>query len=133
VPNYLRVKPGVQFDPIAPAGFRILSALEQTARRLQLDLTITCGSEDHPPTDPQTLGAAYDVRTHGFTWDQKQAILREVLLELSDDPTNDAPMLVGGGLGVNHFWGWVEAPGAAHEHFHIQRRRGTVYDPVVRA
>ena len=126
----LRVKPGVEFDPIAPAGFRILSALDVTARRLKLDLTITCGSEAHPPTDPHARGEAYDVRSHDFSDDQKRAILREVMLELADDATSDAPLPVSDGIGTNHFWGWLENPGTLTEHFHFQVRRGTVYDPA---
>ncbi len=125
--NVIRVKPGVQFSVIAPAGFRLLAALDTTARRLAVDLTITCGSDSHPPTDPHSTGEAYDVRTHDFTDDQKQAILRELLLELSDGTPEDAPLAVSDGLGTKGFWGWIENPGLPTEHLHVQRRNRTVY------
>jgi hypothetical protein len=130
--NVVRVKPGVQFAVIAPAGFRLLSALETVARRLRVDLVITCGTEAHPGTDPHSTGEAYDVRTHDFTDDQKRAILRELLLELSDDQTNDAPIPVSDGLGTRGFWGWIEHPGQPTEHLHVQRRSRTIYPPVSR-
>lgn len=127
MPYCLRVKPGVQFDPIAPAGFRILSALEVTARRLKLDITITCGSEDHAPGTPHSLGEAYDFRTHDWTQDQKLAVLREAMLELCDDATSDAPLPVSGGTATAHFYGQIEHPNVPNEHGHIQRRAGTIY------
>ncbi len=128
--NVVRIKPGVQFSVIAPAGVRILGALDAVARRLRVDLTITCGTEAHPPSDPHATGEAYDIRTHDFTDDQKQAILRELLLELSDDQTSDAPLVVSDGLGTRGFWGWIEHPGLPTEHLHVQRRNRTVYPPL---
>jgi hypothetical protein len=128
--NVLRVKPGVQFTVIAPAGFRLLGALDTVARRLKVDLTITCGTEAHPSTDPHSTGEAYDVRTHDLTDDQKRAVLRELLLELSDDQTADTPMIVSDGLGTRGFWGWIENPGMPAEHIHVQRRQRTVYPPA---
>lgn len=122
------VKPGVVFGHPAKAGFRILSAIEQTARRLAVDLTITCATEAHPPDDPHATGEAYDVRTHGLDDDQKRAVLREIMAELSE-PSNafDAPIPMSGGLATGHFFGWIEHPGADNEHLHVQRRKATVY------
>jgi hypothetical protein len=126
--NGVRVKPGADCSVIAPAGFRLLGALDRTARRLQVDLTITCGCDAHPPTDPHTLGEAYDVRTHGFDPATTVRILRDVMLDLADDDNPmDAPTEVSGGLATMRFFGWLEHAGAPTEHLHFQRRQGTVY------
>ena len=109
----VRVKNGVQFTVIAPAGFRILSALDQTATKLDVDLIITsaCDGQHSGPEDPHKKGEAYDVRSQGFTADEKDDILTEVM----------------GILGWEHFFGFLEAPDTDDEHFHIQRKKGTVY------
>lgn len=113
---------------IAKAGARILSALDITARRLKIDLVITCADKDHLPTDPHSLGEAYDVRTHGFDGGLKLTLLRAAMLELSEqDDMTDAPIAASGGIGTHHFWGWIEHPGEASEHLHVQRRHGTIY------
>ena len=114
--GYLYVKSNVLFTVIKPAGFRILSALDQVAEKLW-DLTITsgCDGEHSGPTDPHHLGEAYDVRSHDFTQDQKDKTLAEVMSL----------------LGWDHFYGFLEAPGTDNEHFHFQRKKGTVYpDPT---
>ena len=124
----LLVKPGVSFDLVAPAGFRILGALERTCRRLQFSLTITCGCEAHPPTDPHTLGEAYDVRTRDFSLDDKRRILRELMLDLVDDANPiDVVLPVGNGLATVQFYGQIEDIGGPNEHLHVQRRRSTTY------
>lgn len=126
--GHLIVKPGVAFTTIAPAGFRLVEALNLTARRLALVLKVTCGCEAHPPLDPHTLGEAYDVQTHGFTDDQKRVILKALMQELADgDVPGDVPFPADGGIGTAHFWGWIEHPGEPNEHLHCQRRKGTVY------
>lgn len=124
----LLVKNGVEFTRIAKAGARLLAALDVTARRLKIDLTITCACEGHPETDPHFVGEAYDVRTKNLTDDVKRRVLKQVMLELVDgDNPMDAPIAASGGLGTLHFWGWIEHPGADNEHLHVQRRHGTVY------
>lgn len=120
------VKTGVKFDRIAPAGFHILWALGQTARVLQRPLTITCGTEAHGPTDPHTLGEAYDVRSRKFPKPEQQRVVREMLLALSDGP-DDAPVETSGGWATRYFFGFLERPGTAHEHIHVQRRRGRLF------
>lgn len=126
---FLRVKPGVKFTPIAPAGFRILGALERTARGLNIELTITCGSEAHELTDPHTTGQAYDLRTHDLTNEQKQRVLACVLDELRDGIA-DVVTETSGGLATLGFFGWIEHPGTDAEHLHVQRRKGTIYAPL---
>ena len=122
----LQVKAGVAFTVITPAGFRLLGAIERTARHLQLPLTITCGCDGHPPSDPHMTGDAYDVRAHGLTEDQKQAVLHWVMVELIEG-TTDAALPTGIGVATRHFYGQREDPGGANEHFHFQRRKGTTY------
>lgn len=120
------VKAGARFDVIDPAGFRLLGALDRVSRSLPYDLTITCGTDSHPTTDPHTLGRAYDIRTHDLTDVQKQFLLRAVLLDLQNGD-HDAPIAVSGGLATTHFFGWIEHPGEITEHCHIQQRKGTTF------
>ncbi len=110
----VRVKPGVKFDIIAPAGFRILSAFDQVAARLGQDITITSGTDgDHSgPEDPHKKGEAYDARSKDKTLEERNTILstmREILGTL--------------------FFIFLENPGTDQEHFHAQRRKGTIYPP----
>jgi len=127
---YVRCKPGVRFDVIAPAGFRILGAIERVAReRLKCDLTITCACEAHATTNPHALGEAYDIRTHGLDPDQRQTLLRRLMIELSGG-VDDMPMEVSGGLATQYFFAWIEHVGLPNEHLHVQRRKHTQYGEV---
>ena len=109
----VRVKPGVAFAIIAPAGFRILSAIDQVAAALSVDLTLTSGTDgDHSGSnDPHHRGEAYDVRSQGFSTDLKQQILDGVMRR----------------LGFERFYGFLESPGTPNEHFHFQVKKGTTY------
>ncbi len=109
----MRVKDGVNFSVIAPAGFRILSAIDQVAESLSVDLVITsaCDGEHSGESDPHRSGEAYDVRTHGFSLDLKQQILDGVMRR----------------LGFSRFYGFLEAPNTDNEHIHVQRRKDTTY------
>jgi hypothetical protein len=122
----LRVKYGAKFDRIDPAGFRILAALDQVSRGLPYDLTITCGSDSHPASDPHTLGRAYDVRTHDLTTEDKALLVREVLLGLQETE-DDAPLETSGGLATKRFFGWLEHAGEVDEHAHFQQRKGVMF------
>lgn len=124
----VRLKSGVDTSRLAPAGVRILGALDATARRLKRDLIVTCGCEAHPPGDPHTSGEAFDVRTHDFDDEFKRTLLRQVMLELqNDDDAMDAPIATSIGLSTLHFYGQIENPNEPREHLHVQRRKGTVY------
>src|SRR3954463_9797451 len=83
----VRVKAGATFTTIAPAGFRILAAIERAARILHLELTVTsaCDGAHSGPADPHHRGEAYDVRTHTMTEALKDGTLRVILTELRDD------------------------------------------------
>ena len=125
--NCVRCKPGVRFDMIAPAGFRLLEAISRTARSMRRDLTITCACEAHAARDPHSLGEGYDLRTHDLQPDEKQALLRRLMQELSDG-SEDLPIEVGIGLATRRFYGQLEHVGEANEHLHAQRRRNTEYE-----
>jgi hypothetical protein len=125
--GHVVVKSDVSFARIAPAGFRLLGAIELTARRFGAVLMITCGCEAHPPTDPHSLGEAYDVRTHTLPDEQKVLVLKAILIDAGGDTPADVPVAAAGGFATAHFWGWIESPGQPTEHLHVQRRHGTVY------
>ncbi len=110
----VRVKSGVEFSIIAPAGFRILSAITQTALALGRDLVITsgCDGEHSGPEDPHHLGEAYDIRTHDFPNESLKELVLSGIMQR---------------LGTEQFFGFLEAPGTDREHIHVQRKRNTVY------
>jgi hypothetical protein len=111
--NVVRSKLGVQYLPIAPGGFVILSAIQQACERCALNLTITSGSdgEHSGPGDPHHRGEAYDVRSHDLTPQQKTSVLNAVMTI----------------LGWERFYGFLEAEGTENEHFHFQVKKGTEY------
>jgi hypothetical protein len=125
----LRVKSGVRFDRIAPAGFRILAALDNAARVMGVDLTITCGTEGHPSDDPHSTGEAVDVSVSGLSillvlkfhllFKQLLGDLFTVLYEVPKVP--DDPDLAK--------IAYVNAA-ASGPHFHIQRRKHTTFPPL---
>lgn len=119
--NVVRVKPGVQFNVIAPAGFRLLAALDNAALSLGHDLTITSGTDgEHSGSDdPHHSGNAYDVRSQDVP--DKQAVLITVLSLLG------TPVPSSGGFVTDKFFGWLEQAGTANEHFHFQLRHGQEY------
>jgi len=108
-------KSGVLFTLIAPGGFRILSAIDQTAAKLGVDLIITSGTDGlhSGADDPHHRGEAYDVRSHEFTSDEKDKILAGIMTL----------------LGWDNFYGFLETPGQDGEHWHIQVKKGTAYPP----
>ena len=124
----VRFKPSVLLDPLTPALARILGALDTCARRLNVDLTVTCGRESHGLADPHTLGAAVDVRTRTLTAEQTglafqylRATLGERWTVLYEVPARPEPARLAVIATVN--------PHATGPHFHIQARKGTVYPP----
>jgi hypothetical protein len=113
--NTVQAKSTALFTKIAPAGFRILSAIDQASQKLAMDLVITsaCDGEHSGPADPHHSGEAYDVRSHDFTPDEKDKLLATVMAV----------------LGWDYFYGFLEAAGTDNEHFHFQRRKDTTYPP----
>lgn len=114
--NVIIALPSAQFTTIAPAGFRILSALEAAAQTIGHDLTITsaCDGAHSGPQDPHHLGCAYDVRIHDLP-DPQMAL--EAIMGQLGEPTPDS-----GGLVTSQFFGWLESAGTSNEHIHVQLR-----------
>lgn len=108
----LRVTAGVEFTLIAPAGFHILSILDELARDQSRDLILTsaCDGAHSGPGDPHHLGEAYDVRSHDFPEEEKPVFLKALTLRLGPG-----------------FYAFLEDPGLANEHFHVQLRHGATY------
>jgi hypothetical protein len=111
--SVVQVKSGVLFTIIAPGGFRMLSAIDQSCAKMGVDFVITsaCDGAHSGPDDPHHRGEAYDVRSHDFTPEQKTELLANVM----------------GILGWESFYGFLEAPGTETEHFHFQIKKGTTY------
>jgi hypothetical protein len=110
--SVILVKSNVLFTRIAPGGFRILSAIDQVAAQLGVDLVITsaCDGEHSGPEDPHPEGKAYDVRSHDLG-DLKEKVIASIMAI----------------LGYERFYGFIEAEGTDNEHFHIQVKKGTTY------
>lgn len=123
----IRFKDGVlPIGRIDPAGARLLGSIDRIVRSMHGDLTITCADKDHPASDPHTLGRAYDIRTHDLTTDQKQFLVRGLLLDLQE-AESDAPIAVSGGYATTRFFAFIEDPGTDNEHCHAQQRKGVSY------
>lgn len=119
----------VRFDMIAPAGFAILSALVQVARKMPSDVWITSATDGKHsgPTDPHYAGEAIDVRTNTMPdLTSKQAFVKAIIWQLREDDT-DAPFEASGGWATRKFFAFLESPGQPNEHAHIQRRKNTQY------
>lgn len=126
--NVLRVKSGVRFEIIAPAGARILSALDQATTVLGTDLVITCGTEGHPPDDPHSHGEAYDVSVAGIPASAVATLIGYVRARLGDafylqyeTPPGPVDALLKSIAVVN--------AAATAPHIHVQKRKGTIYPP----
>ena len=124
----LRVEPGVKFDCIAPAGARIIAAVDGATKVLGIDLWISSGTDGHGPTSPHTRGEAYDVSIKDMsipvilkTKQYLELVLGTrftILYVVPSDPTD--PNL----LPIAHV-----NRDAAEPHFHIQAQKGAVYPP----
>lgn len=121
----VRTKPGVQFKVIAPAGFAILASIHTSAQRLKRDLTITCGTEDHSPLDPHTLGEAYDISVGGLKEDDIRSLHNSLSQQLGPAFTvlYEVAAPVAGNLAS---LAYVNSA-ASGPHIHIQRRKMTTY------
>lgn len=114
----VRVKDGVQFRCIAPAGFRILAALDATTKVLGFDLWITSGTDSHT-AGKHPLGEAYDVSVKDLTGPvllKTKAFLEQtlgkrftVLYECPSPPSDPALAAIA----------WIN-PEATGAHLHIQ-------------
>lgn len=131
----LRFKPGVKIDRLSIGGACIVAALLQTAAQLPFDLTLTSGNEGphSGPDDPHPRGDALDVRSHDLA-DQalKQRVLALVMSALARFDHQSGIVATSGGLASAHFFGFLETPHAANEHFHIQVRQGVTFPPAAK-
>lgn len=128
----VRTKPGVEFTTIAPAGFRILAALEAVARSLGYDLTITsaCDGQHSGPSDPHYRGEAYDIRTKNLGPSMKDQVQQLLLLDLCEHREVLQPVSIG--LATTQFYAQLENRGQDAEHLHVQLRNGHTYPPVLK-
>ena len=127
--NVLRHRPSVRFDVIAPAGFRILAALDAAAQRYHVDLMVTSGTDSHAMPDPHATGEAFDVSVQTLSAQQIADVkahlertlgaLFTVLYEVPKTPSDPTLRPI---AYVN-----VKATGP---HFHIQPRKGTIFPPT---
>lgn len=126
----LRFAQGVTMSrPPAPAGCRILRALDDATLHLDRDLVVTCADGKHPPDDPHTLGEAYDVRTRDLDVERIVELhaylmgtlgpLFTVLYEVPKAPTEPALVAIA-----------TVSMVATADHIHVQRKRGTSYPPA---
>lgn len=123
----LRCKPGVEFGVIAPGGFRILGALEATARILEQDITITAGTNDHA-TGRHPFGEAYDVSVSGMAPSAIKKMHRHLQQLLGDGFTVLYEVPVMPQDTDLRSIAYVNAD-ATGPHFHIQVRKASEYPP----
>ncbi len=128
----LRIRAGATIQNPAPAGLRILSALDQWALMADQDVVITSGDEGsdwRAPTDPHQTGEAYDVSLKGFDPEQLVTAYRflaktlgarfTVLFEVPPAIISTLPQAL-----IDIAWVNTKATGM---HFHLQRKRGTTF------
>lgn len=115
----VRFKDGVRLDQMTPALARIIAALDIAARWKSQDLTVTCGREGHPASDPHTAGRAVDVRTRDLSPDDTvklytylQSLLGDSFRVLYESPIPPNYIALKRIAYVN--------AGATAPHFHIQ-------------
>lgn len=125
----LRHRSSARFDRIAPAGFRILSALDRATELMSTDLLITCGTDSHPSSDPHATGEAYDVSVASLAPNQivnlkhmLEEDLGTLFTVLFETPTKPVDSRLAPIAYVNK--------DATGPHLHIQRKRGTIYPPL---
>ena len=121
----VKLKPGVQFATIAPAGFAILSALYLASASLGSPLTITSGTdgEHSGPADPHHRGEAYDIRSQDFAEVMRPTVLSSIMHSLGlQQPGSTSTEIF-----TEQFYGFIEDAGTTNEHIHVQLRKGHVY------
>jgi len=126
--HVIRVRDGVEFARIAPAGFVILSAFHSATQVLHVDIWITCGTDSHAGGDPHPSGEAYDISVGAYSVDMVlelhtflEKALGPLFTVLYESPRSpDDPRL--------RSIVWVN-PGASAPHLHVQRKKGTIYPP----
>ena len=122
----VRVKIGVKFDTIAPAGFEILAAIADLPHLIGQDVTITCGTDSHPLPDPHCTGEAYDVGVRDWlpihivnaVMHLRNKLGSAFYTHYETNTTPADPTLT---------YLAVVSSRATGPHLHIQRAKGTIY------
>ncbi len=101
------------------------------ARADGIVLEFTCGNEGHPPEDPHSRGAAFDVssRSHGSTA-AKVDILKAILAEVLEDVADKLEPLSPVQFATRYFFGQIEDLDGPNEHYHLQERKGRTWPPA---
>lgn len=94
---------------------RILETLKEAVMvmsKLGFDITITSGTDGahSGPNDPHKRGEAFDIRSNTLTSTQKTLLLGFIQNALG-----------------SRFFAFLENPGDAAEHVHVQIAKGTTY------
>lgn len=126
--SIVRCKDGVKFDRIAPGGFRLLGAIDDACQILNLDLTITSGTDSHT-TGRHPLGEAYDVSTKGLKAHEIRQVVETLRHKLGPQfgvfyevrSSSGDPLLIPITL-IN--------VGASAPHIHLQVAKGTSFPPL---
>lgn len=127
---HVQLKKHAAIRTIAPAGIRILAAIDQAARYMGIVLTITSASErrGRAETDPHMTGEAFDVSVIGLTPKETRDLWRSLTLTLGTAFTVllEAPI----GMDIGELTDIVyHSKGATALHLHVQRKKGTVWPP----
>lgn len=117
----VRCLPSVVLTGLAPAGIRLLSALDLMAQTIRRDLTVTCGLEAHTE-GAHPRGEALDVRTRDLSEPQILVLVDGLKKVLGRDFTvlYEVPTKPVGALAPISF---VNA-GATGPHLHLQLKKG---------
>jgi hypothetical protein len=118
----VRLLASVTLNGLAPAGVRILAALDRATQILKRDLVVTCGTDSHPSDDPHTKGCALDVRTKDLPEGAILALVAALRADLGADFTvlYEVPTTPNGVLASIAYVN----TGASAAHLHIQLRKG---------
>ena len=131
--RYVRVKTGAGFPTLAPAGVRILAALDAAASSLGVVLLVTSGSEERGRSlsDPHMTGEAADVRVSHLADGQVRALVADLrsLLGPAFTVLYEVPTAYHGPLADIAY----RSAGATAPHLHIQRAKGTSWPDVKQA
>ena len=126
--SVVRFLPTVAIRP-TPAAARIIGALDYAASFLGLDLTVTSGAEELIPpraaSDPHMTGEAFDVRVNDLAPKDIRRVyeaLRSVLEAGDFTVLFEGPKPHPELADIQYV-----NPKATGFHFHIQRKKGTVF------
>lgn len=130
--NFVSVKDGsVKFDRILPGGFCILGAIESAAVACGVNLTLTCGTDSHPSTDPHWRGEAYDLSVQDLNPQKVWEVYRFLKNALGP------PFTVLYEVPVTFPVTFPELarvayrnPSATGPHLHVQVKKGTTFPPL---